>query len=503
MLGHCRNHKDYLSFAFTELRKLSQTHPDQIEEYKEAILKMLILDLDPLIPIISPLYSSVGRPAEFQPDIFRSFVLMKHLGFALDNWVEKLVHNPVLRIIAGFTPDNMPKTSSYYDFMNRIVPLDERPIVKPVKSKPKEKLKKGEKLPPKNPGVVTDLVKRVVSDEKRFLKHLSRRCERFLQRIFAKVAVDSSVRMGLIPDSVTVSGDGTCIETGASLYAKKVCKCVKEGVYQCACDRKFSDPSANWGWDSHKGQSFYGYTGYFISTYNRDLKIDLPLYLRLVQANRHDSVSAVFALVEFRDLNPNLRIETFVSDSASDNYATYELLDHWDVNAVIALNPKNKGNSKYPPALRINENGVPVCRQGYEMVHNGYCKGRRRTKWRCCRVMYRDGLNFIPPCEGCSESPYGRVIYTKPDWDLRLLTRIPRGSVQWKSVMKERTAAERVNDRILKDYGIENGSSRGKKRISFMTTLAAVNIHLDAQVKLLSERGSLDFERLLFDSFTA
>ena len=97
MLGHCRNHKDYLSYTFTELRKLSQTRPDKIEEYKEAILEILILDLDPLIPIITPLYSSVGRPAEFQLDIFWSFVLMKHLGFALDNWVEKFVHNPVLR----------------------------------------------------------------------------------------------------------------------------------------------------------------------------------------------------------------------------------------------------------------------------------------------------------------------------------------------------------------------------------------------------------------------
>ena len=78
MLGYCRNHKDYTTFVLTELHALAQTRPDQIEEYKEAIMKMLILNLDPLVPIISPLYSSVGKPAEMQPDIFRSFVLMKH-----------------------------------------------------------------------------------------------------------------------------------------------------------------------------------------------------------------------------------------------------------------------------------------------------------------------------------------------------------------------------------------------------------------------------------------
>jgi hypothetical protein len=521
MLGFCRNHKDYTTFVLTELKALAETRPDQIEEYREAVMKMLILDLDPLIPVITPLYPPIGRPAEMQPEIFRSFVLMEHMRMPLNNWVEKLSLNPVLRAIAGFTADNMPKTSSYYDFINRVVPLKEHSELRPVKIKPKGKLKKGEKLPPKNPGVVADLVKQVLSDEKRFLKRLSRRPERFLQKIFARVAVDASTSMGLIPDSasvsvsasvsgsvsasgsvpasvsVSVSGDGTCIETGASPYGQKVCKCKDKGIYKCACDRKFSDPNATWGWDSHNERYFYGYTGYFISTYNRDLKLDLPLYLRLVQANRHDSVSAVFALNEFRELNPNLTIDTFISDSASDNYATYELLNHWGVNAVIALNGKSRGNFKYPPALRIDDNGVPICQRGFKMVYNGYCKSRSRLKWRCCRSFYHDGLNAFPPCEGCSKSPYGRVVYTKPDWDLRLFTRIPRGSKAWKSKMKERTAAERVNDRILNDYGVEDGHVRGKKRISFMVTLAAVNIHLDAQVKVLISQGALNLNQII------
>jgi hypothetical protein len=503
MLGYCRSHKDYTTFVLTELRELEATRPDQIEEYKEAVMKMLILNLDPLVPIITPLYSPVGRPAEMQPDIFRSFVLMKHMGIPLDNWVEKLCLNPVLRTIAGFTLENMPKTSSYYDFIDRIVPLEEPPEVRPVKVKPKEKLKKGEKLPPKNPGIVADLVNKVLSDEKQFRKRLSRRPERFLQRIFARVAVDASKNMGLIPDDVSVSGDGTCIKTGASSYGKKVCNCREKGVYKCACDRKFSDPNATWGWDSHNERYFYGYSGYFISTYNRDLKVDLPLYLRLVQANRHDSVSAVFALSEFRELSPNLRIDTFISDSASDNYATYQLLDHWDINAVIALNETNKGNFKYPPALHINEHGVPLCPEGHKMVYNGYCKGRSRLKWRCCRSFYRNGLEYFPPCQGCSQSPYGRVVYTKPDWDLRLFTRIPRGSDAWKSIMKERTAAERINERILHDYSVEDAHVRGKKRISFMVTLAAVNIHLDAQVKVLGDKGALDIDRFLCSPFAA
>jgi len=410
----------------------------------------------------------------------------------LDKWTEKLKNNKVLRTIAGFTLLNLPKTSSYYDFINRVYDLDERPAVRGKKLKPRKKLGKGEKLPPKNPGVVAKIVGKIIDDEPKFIKGINRRKERCLQKIFAEVSVARSHELGLIPDSVNASGDGTCIPTGASHFGTKTCKCNEQGIYKCDCPRKFSDPNATWGWDSHNELWYYGYTGYFISTYNKHLKVDLPLYLRLVEASRHDSVSAVFALAEFRDLYPNLHINTFISDSASDNYATYELLDHWNINAVIALNPKNKGNFKYPPALRIDDNGVPICPGGHKMIYAGFCgKDRCRNKWRCPRV-----LGKAEPCSACSDcspSAYGRVIYTKPDWDLRLFTRIPRGSSAWKAMMKQRTAAERVNNRVLNHYGVEDSKTRGKKRISFSVTLAAINVHLDAQLKHLTSNKLFDF----------
>ena len=152
------------------------------------------------------------------------------------------------------------------------------------------------------------------------------------------------------------------------------------------------------------------------------------------------------------------------------------MLNEWDINAVIALNKKNDGNLKYPSHIGFDENGTPICPGGYLMIYNGFNPDRCRIKWRCplaCGYYAKDCIN-------CSPSDYGRVIYTKPEWDLRLFTTIPRGSDLWKSKMKQRTAAERINNRILNHYGIENDHSRGKKRISFFSTIAAINIHLDA-----------------------
>lgn len=487
MLGNWRTHDEYRKYVVENLSLLAQVNPLALFEYEKEISKLYILNLDALKTIIAPLYSNTGRPSHFQPEIFRSFILMNHLGLTLDEWRFKIQNNFVLRTAVGFDFTNLPAVASYYDFIDRIIKLDEKPKLKKKKRKPSKKVGKGKKLPSKKPGVVGRIVDRILRG-----RRFDRRHELILQRIFADVCVKQSIDLGLIKTTLSISGDGTCIKTGASHFGVKTCECE---AFLCDCPRKFSDPNATWGWDSHNNQWFYGYTGYFISTYNKTLKIDLPIYLRLVDAKRHDSISAVVALAEFRDLYPALTVDTFISDSASDNYPTYELLNHWNINAVIDLNSKNKGNRKYPAHLTIDEKGIPICPGGHKMIANGFCgKDRCRLKWRCPRVLGK--VQCSEACDNCSPSKYGRVIYTKPSWDLRLFTKIPRGSLKWKLKMNERTAAERVNNRILNHYGIENNKARGKKRISFFTTIAGFNVHLDAQLAYLKTIGSFDFVTL-------
>ena len=481
LLGSWRSHDDYQQQTIDALFVFAGLNRYALLEYEVSISKLLILNLDPLLPIFAPLYSKTGRPSINQPEIFRSFVIMNDLGYSLDKWVDKLLVCPVLAIACGFS-GKPPGVASYYDFIDRIMPLDEKPRFKPKKRKPKKKYGK-KKMPHKRKGIVQKLVDRILAG-----RRFHNRPERLLQEIFARVCVQPSIDLGLVPPSVRISGDGTCIKTGASPYGRKTCKC---NDFVCDCPRRFSDPNATWGWDSHNERYFYGYSGYFISTYNRTEKLDLPLYLRLVDATRHDSISAVVALAEFMELYPGLAVETFISDSASDNYATYELLDAWDINAVIALNKTKDGIRQFPQCV-VNEDGVPVCPAGHEMVRAGFCgKDRCRVKWRCPFVLGR--CDIAKPCLDCSDSVYGRVVYTKPEWDLRLFSRIPRGTAQWKSIMKERTAAERVNNRILHHYGLENSKMRGKKRISFYATIAAFNVHLDAQLAKLKATGSFDF----------
>jgi len=484
MLGTWRSHDEYLRFVRSRFLHY-QYDPSALLEYRHIISKLTILNLDPLHDAIAPLYSPIGRTAIHQPEIFRVFIAMQELNVPPNEWTNKLRNNFILRSICGLRKSELPGIASFYDFIRRITGPDKSPSIKRPTSKPKKKLGKGEKLPPKHPNITAKLKKQIMSG-RRFTDPLAKTMNRILAPI-----VEQSLALGLLDRNVDVSGDGTCVPTGGSSYGKRICGCKDNGIYRCDCPRFFSDPGATWGWDSHNERYFYGYTGYFISTYNKTHKIDLPLYLRIVDAKRHDSVSALVALSEFRDLYPVFNIRSFISDSASDNYATYELLEHWNINAVIALGKSNNGNNKYPLPLKTDSNGSPICPAGNKMVYSGFCgKDRCRVKWRCPRVLRK--AEACPACDSCSPSAYGRVVYTKPDWDLRLFGRIPRGSNQWKQLMKQRTAAERVNNRILNDYRVEKTNHRGKKRISFFVLIAAINIHLDAQLKVLQANGDFD-----------
>lgn len=194
-------------------------------------------------------------------------------------------------------------------------------------------------------------------------------------------------------------------------------------------------------------------------------------------------------------------MNTFIHDTACDNQATYELLAMWNINAIIPLNPTNTGNFICPESLSINEKGVPICLNNIPMINSGFDKNRCRTKYRC--PLARGKIKSCEHKVSCSEKEYGRTVYTKPSWDLRLFTRIPRGSDAWKQKMKTRTSIERLNHRFLNHYGIQTLKNRGKKRLSFFTMIAAFNIHLDAQIALLRSNGSFDFKCLFINDLAA
>lgn len=485
MLGFWRPHNDYQSYLIEKFTPIFLSDRPLVEHYEKALSKLYSLDLDSLKPIIESYYSHTGAPAENQPELFRSFILMSELKIhSFPKWIRMLRNNRIFAYMIGLEPSQTPGVGSHYDLMSRLwlenpdVEHESLNSLHNYNRKPHKKLKKNQKQPPRHPGIIQKLVDRALQG-----RNLDSRPELPMQQILAKIGVEPSAKAGLLGNvkKLSVSGDGTCIDSGGSSYGIKVCKCKEQGIFNCDCKRRFSDPGARFGWDSYHERWFYGYTEYIISTYNKDLKSELPLYLRLVQASRHDGVSAVFALNETILLYDEYLFSSFHGDGAHDNYAMYHYLEESNIKAFIPLNETNKGNFKHPTYIRVDENGVPVCMAGHKAVFWGFNKDRCRLKYRCPLAIGK--IDSCPEKEKCSNSDYGRCFYTKPSWDLRLFTKVPRGSDEWKQEMNSRTSSERVNKRLLNDYGLELSRARGKKRIFWWSTVHSVNIHLDARLK--------------------
>jgi hypothetical protein len=472
LLGVWRNHAEYQRFMIEQVNRKFKHNPQSIDYYETAILKMYSMNLNSLREDFKPLFSPVGRPSNQQPEVFRSFVLMSHFKYAgLEEWLTYAKSSYTVCALVGVTPDTFPGESTHRDFVTRLWQLDDTDHMKSVAKKPRTKHGK-EKLPPKNPGIIKKLADKAMSGE--VFKRIP---ERLLQAIFTKVALIPSAAMGLLGDTnkLIISGDGTCVTSNASHYGKKVCNC--EG--SCSCLRKFSDPSAKWGWDSYHERWFYGYTAYLLSVHNPKLKLDLPIYMKFVEAARFDGVTAITALAHARHLYKDLlTFDSFLGDSAHDNYATYDLLKHWSIKPFIDLNKRQSEEVKLQN-IPTTKDGVPVCPDGHLMLNWGFDSVRYRIKYRC--PMATGKVKSCPFSRNCNKTLYGKIVYIRLAENLRILTPIPRNSDEWDDTYNQRTAAERINNRILTDYELEHSKRYGKKKLAFFAFINAINVHLDAQ----------------------
>lgn len=483
MLGNWKPHKDYQRELRFKLAYYLQIQESRLAELDRSISKLYLLNLDSLLPVIKRLYPDSGRPAKNQQGIIRSLVLMLDLGeHSITKWAPRIGGDSLLFGICGFESSKAPSHSSYYDLLVRLWSanhkdyLSTKQKLKSFNSKPRKKLKAGQKLPPKHSGSVKRLVDIALQG-----KLHDFRPEKILQEFLARCVVDVSANMGLLGDinNLSVAFDGSSYYSGASHYGVKVCDCRSKGIYNCTCPRRYSDPDATWGWDSYREQWFYGSTLFNVTA--SQSPNDLPVYLRIVQASRHDSITTVFALRDIHGIYPDLKFKNFLADGAMDNYPTYELLKYYAMTPFIALDSRTKAKFNYPhpDIICFDDKGRPICPGGIPYVYWGLCKPYR-LKYRCWFAVH--GKNPPEECR-CSDSAYGKTLYIKPDYDPRMFTPIPRDSQAFKDEFKTRTSVERSNKRMFIDYAIEEAHSRSSMMRFAIATFAAVNIHLDAWIK--------------------
>jgi Transposase domain (DUF772) len=265
---HVTAHAVYLTTLSAHLAKWQKRRARALApELLDATLMLLRLNLDPLLPMFVTLYSPSprGRPPWDPLAMFRALLLLTILRYqSIENFAHDLRQKPRLALIAGFAPFATPSVGTFYLFIDRLEDGPYQPAcchrLKP------STLRKGKQRRNLSQEKATKEAarKHILTHCDSLTGHLTQQTldaaaqprpddlQKRLEDTLLQAAVIPSAARGLLGDlsRLIVCGDGSALSSGASPAGKPTCQCRKQGVFRCDCDRYYSDPTADWGYDS-------------------------------------------------------------------------------------------------------------------------------------------------------------------------------------------------------------------------------------------------------------
>jgi len=510
---------------------------EQLERFKDAALVLWHLDLEPARPVLARCYAPNPRGGSpWDPVVMLRCLLLALLVDqpSLNEWPKDLGGICVLRVLAGIEQDRermltegcrpeelpvRPGVGTLYDFLHR---LHDGPVRKTCehverpsenerrRAKTPRKLKKKPKKPKQErkrrarkrrkkrdanpaPAGATDDRQAQTEDQvqtaavtEKLVQELEKAADlpnpndlqQRLGEILVSVAVLESARKGLLGDvkKLITAGDGSPLRTGGNPHGKRVCGHPFDE--RCDCPRLYSDPDAQWGWDSHRKVWFFGNHFYEVST--SECGHDLPLAIGIDPGNCSDFTASLNTLDRFYNQVRELGwgIGCFIADAGGhDSQPIYRYLLNHGTTPVIPLKSPAPATHPVRSDVNLSKRGVPVCKAGAEMA-----------SWGSARL---DRSVFICPVKAgrlarCPLAPdsqpdwvcrpdqaWGPSVSIKHDDNPRLCPPIARNTVRFQQRYNLRSGTERSNSVKKEAFGLEKARHR---RTSFWL----IRLHLIA-----------------------
>ena len=453
-------HAAYQNFVTENLRKY-YPNPDSIPRSTwDIIERFWALDLSFTDDLLRSKYSVFGPKPRTPSCMQRSYLLsIDFKVYSLTDWAAQLKINPLYAILSGFDFGDTPGVGTLYDFLNRLWDSDsdnlsshEHPVKKKKVKMPKRKGLKAESIESVS---VEQLLKQLENstfsiDDQPYAS---------LFHIYHQEFLCQSVQKGLIDtNSLAIAGDGTPFVTSARERKHRVCDCANNGISDCDCNRYFSQPDCDIGWDSSRDCFYHGYDLYMLVAANSES--DLPLFPLLNPASKHDSHGFLEAYFRMKSFLPDYHVNKWILDAAHDAMPYYTYCRKHNIQPFIDLNEKRGIKVKYKDDFTIGKDGIPVCKAGRKMHCDGSEPSKARLKYRCPLASRKYGCSCEHPC---SDSKYGRTVHLALKDNPRLINFPPRNSKEWKTEYNARTSAERSNKREKIDFKLESGRHRSTK----------------------------------------
>jgi hypothetical protein len=504
------------------IRWLKRKSRSLLDEWLEAALILMSLNLESARPILEPLYSKDPRGQKpYDPvRMLRALLMMVLLKYtSITKFAEALKAKPRLARIAGFEAYDVPAAGTFYAFIDRLEDGQyQKPcerIIKPSKlrkgkhtrnlTSEKQQRQKDKKA---DMGIYDSVTKKLKDDLQKSADQP--RPDGLLKRledILIQCAIIPSAQKGLLGDtnSMSASGDGSALPSGANPYGKPSCNCREKGIYDCQCPRYYSDPTANWGYDSYRETYYFGHTyyQYVVST----SKHDLPLPPSIAPGAETDFTLSLNNLDRLKKaLKENgleWKIKYAIHDAGHDSRGNYEYLLDCDISPIIALNPRT-GIYSAPTgnAQKVNEQGIPICPAGMLMRRHGFNPQKQVIMYNCPvkRPTHKDGryiyVSYPQECPFkvlCQpDTNLGPTVCIRTKDDPRLYPPIPRGTATFKELMNLRSGCERSNSAKKDVYSL--GQRPCRSDTHFLVRLYLVSIIEHAKAWLAEDKKQLGDE---------
>lgn len=473
-----------------------------LETYPKEFFVITELNLDPVIPVLEKMYCPIKYSKPRDPVcMLRSLLLMTVLKVpGITAWVSRIRAFAPFAVLAGFDPDDTPGIGTHYDFNNRIInsPYRKTSPQQIPRSRfnagPHRRSLEDEKQAKKDNQDPHQSKAEKLKNE--LLEHAGNPrpddFQKFLEDLLIHVGILPSVKDGLITglEKLTVSGDGSILETAASPRGKPACGCRKEGIFKCDHPRDYTSHTAQWCYDAAHDIFKFGDRYYhLVVTQNGH---DFPLLTIMPGGNESDYTLSLTACDRFlkavRENAVNMDVTEFIGDGHHDSYAHYDYFSKKGIVPFIPLSENSK--NAFPqlaghPGGRFDKDGTPLCPAGIPMRHHLYNKRRQTHVFSCpakrCThrsgesvyVMHNDDCPLKQDCK--PESSLGPFVYLKSENDPRLFPPVPRNSRKFKQVMNQRSASERCNA-VIDSYKPDR-TCRSADRGLIRLVLADIMIH--------------------------
>lgn len=487
-------------------------------EWLEATRLLLRINLDPVAADLDKLYSPSprGRPPYDPVCLLRALLLMLILRYQrIDRFARDLRRHPRLAHIAGFEPGKTPSTGTLYNFIDRLEDgpfepdcahrvrpsqLRKRRHPRQLNQEKAERDAQRKQLLAQSDSITEALKTQLLqaTDQPRPHDLLKR-----LEDLLFKAAVLPSIWRGLLGDlnHLILAGDGSALPSGASPGGRPTCHCRSNGIDRCDHPRRYSDPTANWGWDCYREVYYFGHTYYqhLVSTSGHDL----PLHVVIGPASETDFTLSLKSLDRLlktcREHDLSLGIDAVAYDAGHDARGIYDYLLEKTIAPVIALNPRS-GSPPQPTgtASRLNDDGVPLCLAGLPMRRHGttpnhrilfHCPVKRPTHcdghhaWNA----HPDECPLKVLCQ--PDTKMGPVVYIHADSDPRFYPPIARHTARFQQIMNLRSGCERSNS--VKKIAHHLGDRPCRSATHFLVRLYLVSILEHAKAWLAEDQKQL------------